>query len=56
MHTELYIGALLADEELADLVWETWDAGLIPDELAAQAWCILADALQRRQVKANPIS
>ena len=38
MLTELYIGALLADEELADLVWETWDAGLIPDELAAMAW------------------
>jgi len=56
MLTEIYIEALLVDEELADQVWELWDVGLIPDDLAAQAWCILADALQRRQVKANPIS
>jgi hypothetical protein len=54
--TNLYIEALLVDEELADLVWELWDDGLISDDLTAQAWCILADALQRRQVKANPIS
>ena len=27
MLTELYIEALLVDEELADLVWEAWDAG-----------------------------
>jgi hypothetical protein len=56
MLTEIYIEALLVDKELADQVWELWDAELIPDDLAAQAWCILADALQRRQVKANPIS
>ena len=37
MLTELYIKALLADEELADLVWEAWDGGLIPDEVAALA-------------------
>ena len=42
MLTEIYIEALLVDEELADQVWEAWDAGLIPDELAALAWCILA--------------
>jgi hypothetical protein len=35
MLTELYIDALLVDEELADLVWEAWDAGIIPDEVAA---------------------
>ena len=29
MLTELYIEVLLVDEELADLVWEAWDAGLI---------------------------
>ena len=39
MLTELYIEALLVDEELADLVW---NAGLISDELAEMAWCILA--------------
>jgi len=27
MLTEAYIEALLVDEELADLVWEAWDAG-----------------------------
>ena len=56
MLTELYLEALLVDEELADLVWELRDDGFISDDLAAQAWCKLADALQRRQVKANPIS
>ncbi len=35
MLAELYIEALLVDEDLADLVW---DAGLIPDELAAIVW------------------
>ena len=38
MLTEIYIEALLVDEELADLVWEAWNAGLIPDEVAAIAW------------------
>ena len=38
MLTELYISALLVDEDLTDLVWEAWDAGLIGDELAAIAW------------------
>ena len=42
MLTELYIEALLVDEELADLVWELWHVGLIQDELALVAWCILA--------------
>ena len=35
MLTELYIEALLADENLADQVWEAWNAGAITDELAA---------------------
>ena len=34
MLTELYIEALLVDEELADLVWEAWDAGDIDDMVA----------------------
>lgn len=29
--TELYIEALLVDEELADVVWEAWKAGTITD-------------------------
>ncbi len=27
MLTEIYIEALLVDEELADQVWQVWDAG-----------------------------
>ncbi len=42
MLTELYISAVLVDEELADLVWEAWEAGLIDDEQAAVAWLLLA--------------
>ncbi len=38
MLTRLYIEALLVDEELADLVWEAWDKGLIPDMVAALRW------------------
>jgi len=38
MLTELYIDTLLVDEELADMVWEAWDVGIIPDDLAAIAW------------------
>ena len=38
MLTELYVEVLLVDEELADLVWEAWDAGMIPDALAALVW------------------
>ena len=43
MLAELYIEALLADEELADLVWEAVEAGLISDEVAALAWMLLAE-------------
>lgn len=31
---KLDIEALLIDEDLADKVWELWNAGLIPDEAA----------------------
>jgi len=31
MLTEIYIEALLVNKELADLVWEAWDAGEIDD-------------------------
>jgi len=42
MLTEIYMEALLVDEGLADQVWELWNALIIPDVLAAMAWCILA--------------
>lgn len=42
MLTEIYIGALLVDEDLADQVWGLCDAGTIVDDIAALAWAILA--------------
>jgi len=42
MLTELYIDALLVDDEMADLVWELSAAGLISDDLAAMAWFMIA--------------
>ncbi len=42
MLVELYIEALLVDEDLADQVWELWDRGVIDYELAALAWLLLA--------------
>jgi hypothetical protein len=38
MLTEIYIEALLANEDLADQVWELWNDGVITDEVAAWAW------------------
>ena len=42
MLTEIYTEALLADEDLADQVWELWNAGVISDDLAVTAWASLA--------------
>ena len=42
MLTSLYVEALLADPDLADQVWELWNAGVITDGVAAMAWLILA--------------
>ncbi len=47
MLTEIYIEALLVDEDLADQFWEMWDARLISGEMAAWAW---------RMVQAEPQS
>ncbi len=41
MLTEAY-KALLVDKELADLVWELWDVGLIDDELVTITWLLIA--------------
>ena len=41
MLTHPYIEALLVDNNLADQVWELWNAGTIGDDLAALAWAIL---------------
>ncbi len=42
MLTEIYIEALLVDEELADQVWEAWDAEEIDDLIALRAWWWIA--------------
>ena len=34
MLTELYIEALLVNEDLADQVWEAWDKGQVDDRVA----------------------
>ena len=41
MLTEIYIEALLADEDLADQVWEAWDAGEIDDLTALLSWLMI---------------
>ena len=42
MLTEIYIEALMVDEELADQVWEAWDAGEIDEATALLAWWTVA--------------
>jgi len=42
MLTEIYIEALLVDDELADQVWEAWDTGEIDDLTTWLAWAALA--------------
>ncbi len=42
MLTEIYIEALLIDEELADQVWEAWVAGMVDDETTCLAWKLIA--------------
>ena len=42
MLTQLYIESLIVEQDLADQVWELWNARLISDELAAAAWWLIA--------------
>ena len=42
MLTEIYIKALLVDEELADQVWEVWSIGEADGETAYIAWMLIA--------------
>ena len=42
MLADLYVVAFKVDMDLADQVWELWNAGVITDDLAAWAWGILA--------------
>ena len=50
MLTEMYIEALLVDEELADQVWEAWWKGLISDLEAARMWLGFTYAFVDNQV------
>jgi len=42
MLVEIYIEALLVDEELAEQVWGAWDAGETDDQVAWLAWWPIA--------------
>ena len=42
MRTEIYIEALLVDEESADQVWEAWDTGEISMYWATWMWWTVA--------------
>lgn len=41
MLTEIYIEALLVDEDLADQVWALWYVGVIDDQLVLIAWMLI---------------
>ncbi len=41
MLTEIYIEAHLANEALADQVWQLWYLGEIDDDMAVMAWWII---------------
>ena len=47
MLTAIYIEAF--DEELADKVWEAWDAGEIDDQIACIAWVLIIEHLLHAQ-------
>ncbi len=42
MLTEIYIEALLVDEELADQVWEAWHSREADEETVCIAWMLIA--------------
>ena len=42
MLTEIYIEALLVDEDLADQVWGAWNAGEVDDQTVCIAWMLIA--------------
>ncbi len=52
MFTEIYIQALLVDEELADQDWKAWEAKEIGDVPAFLVWWWIADStnIDRRRL------
>ncbi len=55
MFTEFFIKALLVDEELANLAWESWDAGLISDDGATWSWLLNATSFEKRPCRRDQI-
>ena len=55
MVTEIYIKALLADERLADMVWELLELDIITEPVAVEAWLYIQmiDAIQRKSEVAD---
>ena len=43
MLAEIYISALLVDEDLADHDWEAWDKWEIDDQVACIAWMLIVE-------------
>ena len=56
MLTEIYIEALLVDEELADQVWEAWDKGEIDDSIAWVAWWLIVEKANKARSKKKNIA
>ncbi len=48
MLTEIFIEALLVDEDLADEVWYSWNSGLVDDQTCAMAWWLIATSYEER--------
>lgn len=44
MLCEIYTEALLADEDLADFVWQAWNVGELSDEAACRAWQLVVSS------------
>ena len=51
MLAEIYIEALLVDEELADQVWEAWDTREIDDQVAYFAWLLVSFSTSEKSVE-----
>ena len=48
MLTDIYIEALLVDDDLADQVWEAWDVGVIGEQLVLIAWFLIATSFAKQ--------
>lgn len=50
MLTEIYIEALLANEKLADQIWEEWQRDVITNDQAAAAWILVTDSQSTAEI------